>query len=94
MYLKTESVNRFSYYRLKSCWVHSLFVDVAAAFAIVAATAAASAEAIARPPSGAVLGGMADASAGGAHDVVGDVGSVLALPTLVVISSAVAASRT
>lgn len=37
---------------------------------------------------------MADASAGGAHDVVGDVGSVLALPTLVVISSAVAASRT
>ena len=70
---------------------HLLFVDVLVGSA---GPAVVTSEPEPGPLSGTVLGRMAHPSAGGANDVVGHVGTVLALPRLVVVRPAVGTTRT
>lgn len=70
---------------------HVLFVNVGVVSPLSAFVSAS--ESVAGPLSGTVFGRMTHSSARGAHYVVGDVGAILALPALVVVGSAVAASR-
>ena len=69
---------------------HSLFVNV-----FVGSISAESplSKALSWPLARAIFGWVTDSAASGADDAVGHVGAVLALPSLVVLSSAVGASH-